>query len=263
MIRRDTRLADGSRAWALISQIEHARISAELASHCVGRLAASVERQAVLAAILHHDDGWAEWERSPRLDPELARPLSFTELEAAEAVAIWDASVDAAAAFGPLAASMVAGHFLRLLDHSDSLGHEGVCTAWHEQMTARRRDWLAQWEAIDPAAHTTAVAADALEWLWTFDEISLWFCTTCPTVGETERAPAPPYRAGRGTAIAMQLQGARQPGRASATPWRFDLASIAVAAEGRVVPAKRYASSQELVDAARPCRLQWQFSGEV
>ena len=44
MIRRDIRLADGAAGWMLISQIEHARISAELAARCTGRFASSPQR---------------------------------------------------------------------------------------------------------------------------------------------------------------------------------------------------------------------------
>ena len=64
MIRRDVQLADGAPAWALISQIEHARISALFASQCRGQFGpahASLIRDEVLVAIAAHDDGWREW----------------------------------------------------------------------------------------------------------------------------------------------------------------------------------------------------------
>lgn len=264
MIRRETRLADGSQAWTLVSQVEHARVSAELASRCVGAIGTSAVRQEVLAAILHHDDGWADWERAPRLDPKLARPLSFTELEAAEAVAIWDKSIDAAAAIGPLAAAMVAGHFMRLLAHSDHLRRYAPCAVWQRQTTERRAQWLAQWQAFDPAVHTDAVAAEALVWLWTFDEISLWFCLSCPAVDEPTRKTPAPYLAGRGTALEMELRATSNPaGVATASPWRFDAPSIDLSAVGQIVPATAYASSLDLLAAARTCRLDWRFSREV
>lgn len=264
MIRRDVRLANDAPGWVLISQIEHARISAELASRCVGAIGSTAVRQEVLAAILHHDDGWADWERAPRLDPTLGRPLSFTELEAAEAVAIWDKSIAAAAAIGPLAAAMVAGHFLRLLAHSDHLRHDAPCAVWQRQTTERRDQWLAQWQALDPVVHTDAVAAEALVWLWTFDEISLWFCLSCPAGDEPRRKTPTPYLAGRGTALEMELRAtSNSSGVATAIPWRFDDASIEFSAAGRIVPAEAYASSQDLLAASQPCRLNWRFSREV
>jgi len=272
MIRREIRLADGARGWMLISQIEHARISAQLASHAIHQFGAARERagssstpasvcQETLDAILHHDDGWADWERAPRLDPELRRPLTFTELEPAEALAIWTASIDAAAAIGPLAASMVAGHFMRLLDHGDTLHTYSAAVAWRDQMTYRRGAWLAVWHALDPAAHTPAVAAKALEWLWAFDEISLWFCTTCPAAGEVDAKAPPSYLAGRGTPVEMQLLAAdARAGRAAAAPWRFDGNKIAIVAVGQAVPAHGYADSQALVAACRPHRQSWLFT---
>jgi hypothetical protein len=275
MIRRDIRLADGSAGWMLISQIEHARISSQLASHAIAIFGAAPERagssptpaslsavrQEVLAAIHYHDDGWAEWERAPRLDPELRRPLTFTELEPVEALAIWSASIEAAAAIGPLAASMVAGHFMRLLDHGDTLRTSSAAVAWREQMSAQRDAWLGDWMKIDPRVHTPALAAEALQWLWTFDEVSLWFCTTCRAAGEVNAKSTPAHLAGRGTPVEMQLLAADvRAGRAAAAPWRFDVNKIAIVAAGQIAPADCYADSQALVAACRPHQQNWQFT---
>ena len=88
MIRRDAVLADGSAGWLLISQLEHARIAGELAAACLGAGAAGEfgsRWSEVHAAIVHHDDGWLEWERTPRCDPHTGCPVSYTHLEPAEA----------------------------------------------------------------------------------------------------------------------------------------------------------------------------------
>ena len=61
MIRRDIQLSDGAPGWALISQIEHARISALLASHCRGRFGranASLIRDETLVAIAALEMSW-------------------------------------------------------------------------------------------------------------------------------------------------------------------------------------------------------------
>ena len=275
MIRRDIRLADGSAGWMLISQVEHARISAQLASHAIAHFGGDSERagssptpasspavcQEIIAAILHHDDGWAEWERAPRLDPELRRPLTFTELEPAEALAIWSASIEAAAAIGPLAGSMVAGHFMRLLDHGDTLHTNATAVAWRAQMSVRRDAWLDEWTNIDPQGHTPALAAAALQWLWTFDEVSLWFCTSCRAAGEVDARPTAAYLAGRGTPVEMQLLAAdARAGRAAAAPWRFDVNKMAVVAAGQIAPADGYADSQGLVAACQPHQQNWLFT---
>jgi hypothetical protein len=268
MIRRDVRLNDGAPGWMLISQIEHARISAQLASHAIESFGAVQRagssptpaslRQEVLAAILHHDDGWAAWERAPRLDPARHRPLSFTELECGEALDIWTASIEAAAAFGPLAAATVAGPFLRLLAHGDTMRSDPAGIAWQTSMTEQRAAWLVDWQSTAPEIHTPAVAEEALQWLWTFDEVSLWFCTTCPATGEAAGRPAS-YRAGRGTPVEMQLLAApARAGRAAAVPWHFDGNKIALAAAGQMVAAADYADSSAMLAAARPHTFTWQ-----
>jgi hypothetical protein len=266
MIRRDVRLADGADAWMLISQVEHARISAELASHCPriadATHASSAVRDETLAAIRHHDDGWTAWELEPGLDPQLGRPLSFTELELHEALPIWTRSIDAAAAIGPLAAWMVAGHFLRLAAKSDEAQADGGFGRWRDEIDERRRGWLGAWSRVDPLRHTNNLAAEALQWLWTFDEASLWLCCSSSSADRQIPCAPQPYRAGRGTPIEMELR-ALGPELAAAQPWRFDVAELSVSGVGRVVPIRRYRSPAELLAAAAPQEFHWRLiSGE-
>ena len=55
MIRRDATLPDGSPAWVLVSQVDHAHLAGELAEGWRDGLpAASV----LLPTIYRHDDGW-------------------------------------------------------------------------------------------------------------------------------------------------------------------------------------------------------------
>jgi hypothetical protein len=278
MIRRDLRLPDGSAGWMLISQPEHARISFELARRCRGRFGpeagprqsenadqAGAVRQEVLAAIRCHDDGWAEWERAPRLDARLGRPLSFMELEPAESVAIWSSSIATAEAHGPLAGWLVSGHFLRLLNNSDEAHRNQVAVQWREEMEARRGAWLAAWQAIDPASRARALADEALQWLWTFDEVSLWFCCICPNQEGDARTDGHATIAGKATPIVMALQStAREsPARAAAQPYRFDLEPIDIEAEGLVVPAVQYADCNQMFAAAERKSIHWRLQSKI
>jgi hypothetical protein len=269
MIRRDVQLADGAVRWMLISQVEHARISAQLAERWVGRFSAAElaeVRREVLAAILHHDDGWADWERAPRLDPELGRPLSFMELGPTEAIAIWSRSIVSALRHGPLAAWMVAGHFSRLLEKSDTAESDCVAAEWLGETRRRREAWLANWQAGDPVVRSSDIAEEALQWLWAFDEVSLWFCCNCPSDGETPPTAAKPYVAGRGTPIEMELVSRRSvapnetaPGLAGTSPYRFDREPIDLEATGRVVPVAKYRSPQEMLAASQPRTIHWRL----
>lgn len=267
MIRRDVQLADGAPGWALIPQIEHARISALLASHCRGRFGrsnASLIRDEAIGAIAAHDDGWREWDAAPRLDAEHGRPLSFMELAVGDATAIWSKSIAGAVEIGPLAAWMVSGHFMRLLEHSDHARFNPIAKSWLAEIGGRREAWFSKWQSIDPEARDAGVAAEALEWLWAFDEASLWFCRYCPAGGEVRRGSAADYPLGRGTPVEMRLSGAGaaaagnpQRGVAHAEPWRFDVESLEFAVSGLLVAARRYDSPQQLLAAARPYTLRW------
>lgn len=269
MIRRDIRFSDGFAGWALISQIEHARISVQLAELCMGRFTEpglKAVRTEVLAAIRSHDDGWAEWEQTPRLHAD-SRPVSFMELQPAEALAVWSRSIERSAAHGPLASWMVAGHFCRLLDiHSPLEKREPPAQTWYDAMQRRRGQWLTDWRAMSPAVHAFAVADEALQWLWTFDEVSLWFCCTCPCTGEMSDAHAGRGVAGKGTPIQMHLaplpsdrtDAAR--GLATSTPWRFSARSIDISAAASIVPRGTYANGAALLAASKPCPLRWTFA---
>lgn len=96
MIRRDI-----DNGWLLISQIEHARLAYDLA------LAWGNERTSglplvewLLPAIRGHDDGWFEWEQSPRLKQD-GVPMSFTEMPAGDSVEIWSRSIESCASGPP------------------------------------------------------------------------------------------------------------------------------------------------------------------
>jgi hypothetical protein len=265
MIRREITLTDGTAGWALISQIEHARISGQLAELCAGRFSdpaiASV-RVEVVAAIRHHDDGWAEWEQSPRLHrDERGAPVSFMELEPAEAVAVWSRSIDRAAAHGPLAGWMAAGHFCRLLDlHGKASKQDPRTAQWYDAIQRQRRVWLAAWHALDGEHHTAELAQEALQWLWTFDEASLWFCCRCPAEDERGAVVVQPLTAGEGTPLQMQLRPGSERGQAWATPWRFNQSAIAIQAAAQAVPAAPYADAAALAASSHSRTLQWRFT---
>jgi hypothetical protein len=269
MIRRDVQLADGAPAWALISQIEHARISALLASQCRGRFGSaqsSLIRDEVLVAIAAHDDGWAEWEQTPQLDAKHGRPLSFMELPVSDATAIWSKSIAVAEEIGPLAVWMVSGHFMRLLEHSEHARFDSLAQAWLAEISPRRDAWFAKWQAIEPELRDAAVADEALKWLWAFDETSLWFCCHGPAGGVKRRDASDAYTSGRGTPIELTLSGRGESalgepdrGAVHAKPWRFDVESIDFEATALLVPARRYNSSQQLLAAGTPHTLRWRL----
>ena len=151
MIRRDWTAPDGTSRWLLISQIEHAHLAGQLATHwALEPFAPIAARPEVIAAIVHHDDGWAQWEKSPAVDPNIGRPLSFMEMPLTESLAVWSESSARAAALGNLASSMVANHFISRLLRS-STAKTDPARAWIAAMRTRQANSLAAWQADDPA----------------------------------------------------------------------------------------------------------------
>lgn len=281
VIRRDATLADGRPGWLLISQVEHARISGELAAAARPRLLLGLKddeaaagmaqlpelaavRAEMLAAVTHHDDGWRGWQDAPKLDGQHGRPYSFTEMPVGDALRIWSGSIAAAAVEGPLAAWMVGGHFRRLLDHSESLGAGPLADLWRATQDRARDLSLDQWKFAAPGTHTDALAEHALEALWIFDAISLWFCCGCPggdAAAPTEEAVAcGPFHIGAGTTLETTLQLAPPSaghGAAVTEPWIFKPSTIELQTAAMLVPAQRYESSAELVAAYQPTTLRW------
>ncbi len=102
MIRRDTTTDDGRAAWLLVPQIDHAKLSGNLAD--VWRLDSTMAKLAdeLRTAIHRHDDGWVEWDAHPGVDPLSGRPVNFDEMRLADSLPIWSRSIDHATERGPL-----------------------------------------------------------------------------------------------------------------------------------------------------------------
>jgi hypothetical protein len=269
MIRRDIDLGDGEARWLLVSQVEHARLGAVLAERCLDRFGpATAEidsvRSELLQAIARHDDGWADWETRPGLDPELRRPLSFRELSLDETLANWDGSIRSAAEVGPLAAWAVAGHFAGLLQSSQSDLDEIASAAWLAKTADQRAIWLAKWQKLNPAQHSQPLADEALLWMRAFDAMSLWICSVCPFGGEEVLQWPEGYHIGPGESLDTRLAAdattdISEYGVVTADPWRFNATELEIAAPGHVVPVCEYRDTDELLAAYEPIELRWRL----
>lgn len=252
VIRRDWTAPDGTRCWLLISQIEHAHLAGQLASQwAVDPFAAVAERPEVVAAIVHHDDGWAEWERLPDVDPESGRPLSFMEMPLTESLAIWRDSIDRAADLGNLASWMVASHFTSRLLQS-SMAETDPARTWVADMRHRQADWLAAWQAEAPADNRPEIASLAVAYMRMFDTLSLWFCTAEQTRPHDLATP-------EGLAIRFTPQPS---GNVIVAPWPLRSDRLDLTARGEAVPIAGYGSPADLAAAVprTPIRLQWRVT---
>ena len=253
MIRRAEHQTAAGPCWLLISQVDHARLSANLAERWGASPVAPLHpRHDVLAAVLHHDDGWAAWEQQPEVDDEQGQPLNFTEMPLATAVDIWRRSIAACAAFGPLAGWIVSRHFAVLLDRASSWekteAERELAGAFRREQQSQADGWLSQWQSTQ-ARHSAERAERGLAQLQLFDLLSLWLCCDEPSQPAAFDTPG-------GPAVTFSPAGTT----ISVSPWPFTSGPFTVGITAREVEARHYGSAIELAEApSRQVELRWQF----
>lgn len=252
MIRRSL----GTERWALISQVEHARLSGALAAAWGHEPFAPLDpRDQIVAAITYHDDGWSAWEVAPKVDAETGRPLDFTETPLTDSLAIWRESIRRAANIGPLAVYMVSGHFSALLERFNarwkaSAPLERLAHDFLSEQSDERQHALAQW-AKGAAGADDAAADRAVSWLQTFDALSLWLCVAERRESEEFHPPGGPE---------LLLRPAGSASTIEVSPWPFRESVLELEVIGRSIAANRYANPSDLVTApAEPITLKWSF----
>ncbi|TWU29538.1 DUF3891 family protein [Bythopirellula polymerisocia] len=270
MICREVVFADSVPYWLLISQVEHARLSGYLAELCLDQFGESVPsadrdaltavQQELLQAIIHHDDGWREWESCPPLDKDLHRPLSFDEVPAQDAFKIWTNSALAASEFGDLAPWVVASHFSAILATSEHHLADPQAKQWLQDTSQQRTQWFTNWHSANEHAHTMRLAGEALKWLQLFDILSLWPCMLYPVVGEIVQAIPKSFRTSEDWVLVREICPASDASQQIVfDPWPFMLPSITLEAAAQMVPFREYKNSAELFAAAKPFTACWEL----
>jgi len=262
MIRRDSKLSDGRRGWALVSQIEHARVAGLLAESWGGADFAPLwPRAEVLATLYRHDDGWGRWEQHPDVLPAKGWPRDFTEMPTKVSLDIWRASILEVSRFGFLQPWLVAGHFSALLRRFDGWRYdprssEAARRFLAEQDAARCR-WLAQWQQQNVRRNTIEAAELALAQLQFFDFFSLWICYSKAKSAWMSDTPG-------GKRLTLDPLPGSDPSsatmRIAAFPWPFTINRVAVDAMARVVPQEHYADATALeATLSEERRLSWEL----
>ncbi len=150
---------------------------------------------ALVAAIDHHDDGWADWEQRPHLDAESGSPRDFTEMDFEDSARIWSASVAICEQFSPLAAAWVSRHFCWLAERvlAKEPSRSPHAMAAQKFLTAQRQQQFRWLTAADPAVPDerpgTLSEQDLIRletgfrWVQYYDLLSLKLCLTPAETG--------------------------------------------------------------------------------
>ena len=254
MIRREA-----GRSWLVISQMDHARIAAEIAAGWGnGDVPPLPWPQILVPAIRHHDDGWKEWEVEPQVDPATGGPRHFTEMPMPEATAIWSRSIEQAAKQNPLSGLWVSKHFAHLATQArparraDKIEKSAIDQFLIGQKTLRssfRRAALSMFEGIP---ELEAGIETGFKWLQFFDALSLWLC--CAAVTEPTTLSLPGDRQ-----LTAQPQTTEN---IVLTPWPLKPMLLSISLLARRIVAHPYPDAAQLGEAilfGSPVSLHWRL----
>jgi hypothetical protein len=251
MIRRN----DGG-DWLIIDQIEHARLAGEIAAAWGGT---SVARPTVAAGLIwgvtHHDDGWADWDAQPRLDPANGLPRGFREMRMSDSTAIWSNSI-AACSVEPLAGIGVSRHFCFLAEQAKRTRIDPDDVQSAERFVAEQA-WVQQRLAasLNPASNNASreeACRIAFRTVQFFDQLSLWIC--CAEESE-------PHRQTTADRIDIAFIPAT-PKRIRVEPFPLRSGPLRVEATARRVTARAYSNDDDFrsaLAAAPNEQLEWTF----
>lgn len=260
MIRRTE-----GRDWLLIAQRDHAHLAANMAAawgnNDIPELPAA---DLLVPAVRLHDDGWAEWDRHPRIDPDHGRPRSFTEMPLAVSTAIWERSIESCRANcpQPWTATWVSMHFCDLAGKArvnrsgeaeevaaaDAFlrGQAGLAQAVREDVS---RDGIELPSGVETFEEFLQIG---FRWMQFFDRASLRLCC------DPGRQPFEIALPG-GDSLRWTLHEA---GIIVVEAYPFHVASLELEVTAHRIPARRYSDDAEFqaVFASAPSEtLHWRI----
>lgn len=238
----------------LIRQTDHAALAGVFAEHWGNAdFALPSPRDAVIAAAVHHDDGWLLWETAPRLDPSTRRPYQFTAMPLAEHISFYRAGIEHVLTLAPYAGLLTLMHLAGLYQmrfNTDRHMQPKTLSSDEERMQRQFLDELhQQQESLLQELPQRGVPASWLEGrrLWCnykllqmYDRLSLYFCTAPPR--PVELGPAPLDYAGGETRFTLTPLTERV---VSIAPYPFVRSPLPFSVRARIVPDRDYESDEE------------------
>jgi hypothetical protein len=170
--------------WQVVLQIDHADLSGDFARAWADR---GPRHDALTIAAARHDDGWAVWERAPRLD-ETGKPVHFLDVDVTSHLAFYRAGIAAITEHDPYAGLLVsmhgAGIYRQRYGRDPALGFTRAAEV-QELVDA----FVTEQETAYEARIAEAGVSEDERWrdyelLQFFDRLSLYFCMRDVEAGE-------------------------------------------------------------------------------
>jgi hypothetical protein len=237
---------DAGDSWQLVLQPDHADLSGQLARAWGGAgFAAPEPLHSVVRAARRHDDGWAVWERRPRLGSDGA-PQSFFTVPVRVHLAFYRAAVEVVRDEDPYAGLLVSMHMSGLYR-----GRYGVMPGGPPQLegeAALLAEAFAEQEEARQATLATELGAGEVA-LWTnyallqvFDVVSLYLGLVDLDAGAEGSFEGVPTAHGGRTRIAISLLG---PCRVRFEPFPFRASPTVLTLTRRLVPKRAWADDDD------------------
>ena len=222
----------------VIAQPAHAWVSGQLARAWGNERFGRFEpREEVCLGAEQHDNGWAEWEAAPTLNPRTGRPTTFVELTREAHLAIWSAAARRTLAQGRYPALLVSLHGSGLYARYDPAGDPPEAAQAVREFLAREQAFQAEVVAglrADPhyaPFATPEVIGRNRRLVAVWDGMSLALCGGL----RAERSLAGVPTAGGETALTLRPV-AGDPTQVVVDPWPFSRESVTLVCEGRRLP---------------------------
>ncbi len=239
---------DAGDAWQLVLQPHHADLCGQFARAWGGPgFAPPQPLDAVALAATRHDDGWATWERQPRLDPAHGRPQSFFEVPVPVHLAFYRAGVEVVRDEDPYAGLLVSMHLSGLYR-----GRYGVTSTPPRQLSDELRGQVDAFVAEEEARQATLArrlgVAERERWtnyalLQAFDVLSL-HCGLADLEGGTASATIEGVPTADGTPAQLALD-ALGPWRARLAPYPFLASPARFTLVRRLLPKREWSGDAD------------------
>ncbi len=161
----------------LIRQTEHARLCGDMARAWGSDGFEPVQPlEAVIWAAAEHDNGWAEWEDTPQLNPRTGRPYTYIDIPIDQHQEIYRRGIARAIARDPYAGLLVSLHGSLLYSRFRS-GQPGAAEFLEEQGGVQRRlvDEMRADPALRPFCEEDALSTNR-DLVAAWDTLSLSLC---------------------------------------------------------------------------------------